>query len=256
MGCEAGKQGGVSVNAVPVIAHLIELRQRLLRSIVAVFLIFIPLFMFAGEIYTRLAQPLMIALPEGGSMIATDVTSPFLVPFKLALYLSLLLAMPYLLHQCWSYISPGLYRREKRFARPLFFSSVLLFYLGIAFAWFVVMPLLFAFFVSVAPQGVSVMTDIGAWLGFSMTFVMAFGAAFELPVAVVLLVASGIATPEDLARSRAYVVVGCFVLGMLLTPPDILSQTMLAIPMWLLFEAGLVCSRWMTRIDVEREVLP
>ena len=187
------------MNSMPLTRHLLELRQRLLRSVVAVVLIFIPLFMFAGDIYTLLAQPLMQALPEGGSMIATDVTGPFLVPFKLALYLSMLLAMPFLLHQCWSFVSPGLYRREKRFARPLLFASVLLFYFGAVFAWFVVMPLLFAFFISVAPQGVAVMTDIGAWLGFTMTFVMAFGMAFELPVAVVLLVASGIVTPTVLA---------------------------------------------------------
>jgi sec-independent protein translocase protein TatC len=234
---------------------LLELRQRLLRSVIAIVLVFIPLFMFAGEIYTHLAQPLMQALPEGGSMIATDVTAPFLVPFKLALYLSMLLAMPFLLHQCWSFVSPGLYRREKRFARPLLLASVLLFYLGALFAWFVVMPLLFAFFISVAPEGVAVMTDIGAWLGFTMTFVMAFGMAFELPVAVVLLVASGITTPAALSAARAYVVVGCFVAGMLLTPPDIISQSLLAIPMWGLFEAGLLCSRWVQPLAEDSEAL-
>lgn len=233
----------MAVNAMPLAGHLLELRQRLLRGAVVVVLIFIPLFLFAGEIYTYLAQPLMQTLPEGGSMIATDVTGPFLVPFKLALYLSLLLAMPVLLHQCWSFVSPGLYRREKRFARSLLFASVLLFYLGVAFAWYMVMPLLFAFFISVAPEGVAVMTDIGAWLGFTMTFVMAFGVAFELPVAVVLLVASGVTTPAALAGARAYVVVGCFVFGMLLTPPDMISQSMLAIPMWVLFEVGVLVSR-------------
>lgn len=243
------------MNAMPLTRHLLELRQRLLRSVIAIVLVFIPLFMFAGEIYTRLAQPLMQALPEGGSMIATDVTAPFLVPFKLALYLSMLLAMPFLLHQCWSFVSPGLYRREKRFARPLLLASVLLFYLGALFAWFVVMPLLFAFFISVAPEGVAVMTDIGAWLGFTMTFVMAFGMAFELPVAVVLLVASGITTPAALSAARAYVVVGCFVAGMLLTPPDIISQSLLAIPMWGLFEAGLLCSRWVQPLAEDSEAL-
>ncbi|KZX60994.1 twin-arginine protein translocation system subunit TatC [Alcanivorax sp. HI0033] len=243
------------MNAMPLTRHLLELRQRLLRSVIAIVLVFIPLFMFAGEIYTHLAQPLMQALPEGGSMIATDVTAPFLVPFKLALYLSMLLAMPFLLHQCWSFVSPGLYRREKRFARPLLFASVLLFYLGALFAWFVVMPLLFAFFISVAPEGVAVMTDIGAWLGFTMTFVMAFGMAFELPVAVVLLVASGITTPAALSAARAYVVVGCFVAGMLLTPPDIISQSLLAIPMWGLFEAGLLCSRWVQPLAEDSEAL-
>ncbi|MBB10158.1 MULTISPECIES: twin-arginine translocase subunit TatC [unclassified Alcanivorax] len=243
------------MNAMPLTRHLLELRQRLLRSVIAIVLVFIPLFMFAGEIYTHLAQPLMQALPEGGSMIATDVTAPFLVPFKLALYLSMLLAMPFLLHQCWSFVSPGLYRREKRFARPLLLASVLLFYLGALFAWFVVMPLLFAFFISVAPEGVAVMTDIGAWLGFTMTFVMAFGMAFELPVAVVLLVASGITTPAALSAARAYVVVGCFVAGMLLTPPDIISQSLLAIPMWGLFEAGLLCSRWVQPLAEDSEAL-
>ena len=243
------------MNAMPLTRHLLELRQRLLRSVIAIVLVFIPLFMFAGEIYTHLAQPLMQALPEGGSMIATDVTAPFLVPFKLALYLSMLLAMPFLLHQCWSFVSPGLYRREKRFARPLLLASVLLFYLGALFAWFVVMPLLFAFFISVAPEGVAVMTDIGAWLGFTMTFVMAFGMAFELPVAVVLLVSSGITTPAALSAARAYVVVGCFVAGMLLTPPDIISQSLLAIPMWGLFEAGLLCSRWVQPLAEDSEAL-
>ena len=243
------------MNAMPLTRHMLELRQRLLRSVIAIVLVFIPLFMFAGEIYTHLAQPLMQALPEGGSMIATDVTAPFLVPFKLALYLSMLLAMPFLLHQCWSFVSPGLYRREKRFARPLLLASVLLFYLGALFAWFVVMPLLFAFFISVAPEGVAVMTDIGAWLGFTMTFVMAFGMAFELPVAVVLLVASGITTPAALSAARAYVVVGCFVAGMLLTPPDIISQSLLAIPMWGLFEAGLLCSRWVQPLAEDSEAL-
>lgn len=243
------------MNAMPLTRHLLELRQRLLRSVIAIVLVFIPLFMFAGEIYTHLAQPLMQALPEGGSMIATDVTAPFLVPFKLALYLSMLLAMPFLLHQCWSFVSPGLYRREKCFARPLLLASVLLFYLGALFAWFVVMPLLFAFFISVAPEGVAVMTDIGAWLGFTMTFVMAFGMAFELPVAVVLLVASGITTPAALSAARAYVVVGCFVAGMLLTPPDIISQSLLAIPMWGLFEAGLLCSRWVQPLAEDSEAL-
>ena len=243
------------MNAIPLTRHLLELRQRLLRSEVAIVPVFIPLFMFAGEIYTHLTQPLMQALPEGGSMIATDVTAPFLVHCKLALYLSMLLAMPFLLHQCWSFVSPGLYRREKRFARPLLLASVLLFYLGALFAWFVVMPLLFAFFISVAPEGVAVMTDIGAWLGFTMTFVMAFAMAFELPVAVVLLVASGITTPAALSAARAYVVVGCFVAGMLLTPPDIISQSLLAIPMWGLFEAGLLCSRWVQPLAEDSEAL-
>jgi len=224
----------------PLIKHLLELRDRLLRALVAIFILFIPLFVFSQEIYTLVAKPLMDALPEGASMIATDVTSPFLVPFKLTLYISILLAMPIILHQAWAFISPGLYRHEKRFAIPLLASSIVLFYSGVAFAYFIVFPVLFGFFTAIAPEGVAVMTDISRYLDFIITLFIAFGVAFEMPIAIMLLVWTGITTVESLREKRPYVVVGCFVVGMLLTPPDIISQTLLAIPMWLLFEAGLI----------------
>lgn len=222
----------------PLIKHLIELRDRLLRTVVAIACVFIPLFYFSQELYTLVAQPLMQSLPTGTSMIATDVTSPFLVPFKLTLYVSILLAMPLILHQAWGFISPGLYKHEKMFALPLLASSIALFYSGVAFAYFVVFPVLFGFFTAIAPEGVAVMTDISRYLDFVITLFIAFGVAFELPIAILLMVWSGITTVEALREKRAYVVVGCFIVGMLLTPPDIISQTLLAVPMWLLFEAG------------------
>src|SRR5690554_226031 len=222
----------------PLIKHLIELRDRLLRTMLAIVCVFVPLFYFSQELYTLVAQPLMQSLPAGTSMIATDVTSPFLVPFKLTLYVSILLAMPLILHQAWGFISPGLYKHEKMFALPLLASSIALFYAGVAFAYFVVFPVLFGFFTAIAPEGVAVMTDISRYLDFVITLFIAFGVAFELPIAILLMVWSGITTVESLREKRAYVVVGCFVVGMLLTPPDIISQTFLAVPMWLLFEAG------------------
>lgn len=227
----------------PLLAHLIELRDRLLKTVLVVLFIFCGLFYFSQQLYTFVAEPLIAVMPEGTSMIATDVTSPFLVPFKLAMYCAILLAMPFVLHQAWAFISPGLYRHEKRFAIPLLVSSVLLFYAGVAFAYFVVFPLLFGFFTSIAPEGVAVMTDIGRYLDFIVTIFMAFGIAFEFPIAIVLMVWSGITTVESLSEKRPYIVVGCFVAGMFLTPPDIFSQTLLALPMWLLFEAGLICAR-------------
>lgn len=222
----------------PLIKHLIELRDRLLRTMLAIACVFFPLFYFSQELYTLVAQPLMQSLPAGTSMIATDVTSPFLVPFKLTLYVSILLAMPLILHQAWGFISPGLYKHEKKFALPLLASSIALFYAGVSFAYFVVFPVLFGFFTAIAPEGVAVMTDISRYLDFVITLFIAFGVAFELPIAILLMVWSGITTVESLREKRPYVVVGCFVIGMLLTPPDIISQTLLAVPMWLLFEAG------------------
>ena len=223
----------------PLTAHLIELRDRLLKAVLAVIAVFAVLFYFSKELYALVAKPLMDVMPAGTSMIATDVTSPFLVPFKLSFYAAILLAMPIILHQVWAFISPGLYKHEKRFGIPLLVSSVLLFYCGVAFAYFVVFPLLFAFFTSIAPEGVAVMTDIGRYLDFISTLFIAFGLAFELPIAIVLLVWSGLTTPEKLRNARPYVVVGCFIVGMLLTPPDVFSQTLLAVPMWLLYEAGI-----------------
>jgi sec-independent protein translocase protein TatC len=222
----------------PLIKHLIELRDRLLRTMLAIACVFLPLFYFSQELYTLVALPLMESLPSGTSMIATDVTSPFLVPFKLTLYVSILLAMPLILHQAWGFISPGLYKHEKMFALPLLASSIALFYSGVAFAYFVVFPVLFGFFTAIAPEGVAVMTDISRYLDFVITLFIAFGVAFEMPISILLMVWSGITTVESLRAKRAYVVVGCFVVGMLLTPPDIVSQTLLAVPMWLLFEAG------------------
>ena len=223
--------------------HLIELRDRLLHMVVAVLILFLVLFPFSEQIFSTVAQPLLALMPEGTSMIATSVTSPFLVPFKLVLLLAVLLAVPYLLHQLWAFVAPGLYRHEKKLAAPLLISSVLLFYCGIAFAYFVVFPLLFAFFIAVAPEGVAVMTDIGQYLDFIIAIFFAFGIAFEVPVATFLLILAGITTADDMARKRPYIIVGAFVIGMMLTPPDIISQSLLAVPMWALFEIGLIMSR-------------
>ncbi len=235
------------------LSHLVELRDRLLRAVLAVLVIFVALAPFANRIYTMLAGPLTRHLPEGSSMIAIDVAAPFLIPFKLALLLAVVLAMPFILYQVWAFIAPGLYRHERRLVAPILISSTLLFYLGMAFAYFVVFPLAFAFFTASAPEGVTVMTDISRYLDFVILVFLAFGAAFEVPIVTVVLVMMGVTTPEDLARKRPYVVVGAFVVGMLLTPPDIISQTLLAVPMWLLFEAGILFSRILVRRRAERE---
>lgn len=224
----------------PIIEHLIEIRQRLIRSVVAVLLCFAVLAVFANEIYTQIAAPLIDVLPEGASMIATDVAAPFLTPFKLAFMLSIVAAFPYLLHQMWGFIAPGLYSHEKKLAAPILFSSVFLFYSGIAFAYFVVFPLAFAFFTSVAPEGITIATDISSYLDFILKLFIAFGFAFEVPIVVFVLCWAGVTDVETLKTKRPYVVVGAFILGMLLTPPDVISQTLLAIPMWLLFELGLI----------------
>ncbi len=223
--------------------HLIELRDRLLRMVIAVLVLFVLLFPFSEQIFTAVAQPLLALMPEGTSMIATSVTSPFLVPFKLVLLVAVLLAVPYLLHQLWAFVAPGLYSHEKRLAAPLLVSSVLLFYCGIAFAYFVVFPLLFRFFIAVAPEGVAVMTDIGQYLDFIIAIFFAFGIAFEVPVATFLLILAGATTAENMAKKRPYIIVGAFVIGMMLTPPDVISQSLLALPMWALFEIGLIMSR-------------
>jgi sec-independent protein translocase protein TatC len=227
---------------MPLISHLTELRTRLLRCVLAIFLIFAGLFTFTQKIYTLVSAPLRAYLPEGATMIATDVASPFLTPFKLTMMCSLFLAMPVILHQIWGFIAPGLYKHEKRVAVPLLVSSIILFYSGMAFAYFLVFPLIFHFFASVTPDVVSMMTDITSYLDFVMTLFLAFGVAFEIPVAVVLLVWIGIVDVKYLKKMRPYVVIGCFVVGMILTPPDIFSQTLLAVPMWLLFEIGVLCS--------------
>lgn len=233
----------------PLIAHLLELRDRLLKIIGSVMIVFLCLFYFSNDIYRFVSAPLEALLPENSTMIATDVASPFFAPFKLTMVVSLLLAMPVVLYQVWAFIAPGLYSREKRFVLPLFASSVLLFYLGIAFAYFVVFPILFGFFTSVGPESVTVMTDISSYLDFVLKLFFAFGMTFEIPIAVVILCWMGIVSPRGLAEKRPYVIVGCFVVGMLLTPPDVFSQTLLAVPMWLLFEIGLLVGRLVAPAD-------
>ncbi len=223
--------------------HLVELRSRLLKACLAVLVILLVLLPFARRLYALLAAPLTAVLPEDSSMIAIDVASPFLTPFKMALLLALILAIPIVLYQLWAFVAPALYREEKRLARPLLYTSVFLFYAGCAFAYFVVFPLVFGFFTRVAPEGVTVMTDISKYLDFVMTLFLAFGITFEVPIATIILVATGMTTIEQLSKIRAYVLVGAFALGMLLTPPDVISQTLLALPMWLLFEVGILMSR-------------
>jgi sec-independent protein translocase protein TatC len=230
----------------PLLNHLLELRNRLLRSVLAVLVVFAALAYFANDLYNLLAQPLLVALPSDSKMIATDVAAPFFTPFKLTFVVALALAIPYLLWQLWAFIAPGLYRKEKRLVVPLLISSTLLFYAGVAFAYFVVLPIAMAFFTGAAPEGVTVATDISRYLDFVLAIFMAFGIAFETPVAIMLLIWSGVSTRESLARKRPYIIVGAFTVGMLLTPPDVISQTLLAIPMWLLFELGLQISRWYT----------
>ncbi|HIE55427.1 MAG TPA: twin-arginine translocase subunit TatC [Chromatiaceae bacterium] len=237
----------------PFMSHLLELRDRLLRAVLVVLVIFLALFPFGNDIYVFIAEPLMKVMPEGTSMIATKVASPFLTPFKLSLIAAVFVSMPYLLYQLWGFVAPGLYQHEKRMALPLLASSVVLFYLGGAFAYYVVFPLVFRFFTSVTPEGVAVMTDISEYLDFVLTLFFAFGLAFEIPIATILLVWMGMTTPQKLAAKRPYVIVGAFVIGMMLTPPDVISQTLLALPMWVLFEAGVIFSRFFVRNAEEQE---
>jgi sec-independent protein translocase protein TatC len=230
----------------PIIAHLLELRTRLLRIALGVLVAFLPLAFFAQDLFAMLAGPLIDQLPQGSGMIATEVASPFMTPFKLAAVLAVVLAMPWILYQVWAFVAPGLYKSERRLVMPLLVSSVTLFYLGMAFAYFVVFPLVFKFFIEVVPSGVMVMTDIRHYLDFVMGMFLAFGLAFEIPVAIVLLVWAGAVTPSQLTENRGYVLIGVFVAAMLLTPPDVLSQSLLALPMYLLFEGGV----WAARIAV------
>jgi sec-independent protein translocase protein TatC len=235
--------------SVSLFDHLLELRNRLLRSILGVLLVFCCLVYFAQDIYQFVAEPLLATMPEGSQMIATDVASPFFAPFKLTLVLSLFIAMPFVLFQVWSFVAPGLYNNEKRLIAPLMLGSTLLFYSGIAFAYFLVFPVVFAFFTSVAPEGVVIATDISSYLDFILKLFFAFGAAFEIPIAIILMCWTGMTTPDSLREKRAYVVVGAFVIGMLLTPPDIISQTMLAVPMLLLFEVGIIIASFYHKED-------
>ncbi|NGP53828.1 twin-arginine translocase subunit TatC [Thioalkalivibrio sp. XN8] len=228
-----------------LLSHLMELRNRLLKMVIVILVLFVCLVPFAEHLFTLVATPLMDRLPEGTSMIATQVASPFLTPFKLSLAVAVFLAMPFLLYQAWAFVAPGLYKHERRLMLPLMASSILLFYAGVAFAYYVVFPLMFGFFTAVAPSGVAVMTDITAYLDFVLALFFAFGLAFEVPVATVLAVWAGFTTPAKLGQKRPYVLLSAFVLGMLLTPPDIISQTLLAVPVYILFEAGIIMARIM-----------
>lgn len=223
-----------------LLSHLIELRSRILKALASVLAVFLALAYFAQDLYQWLATPLLNALPEHSSMIATDVASPFFAPFKLTLVLSFFIAIPYVLYQVWAFVAPGLYRNEKKLIAPLLLSSTLLFYTGVAFAYYVVFPLAFAFFTSVAPQGVTVSTDISSYLNFVLKLFFAFGVSFEIPIAIILMCWTGVTDAQSLRAKRPYVIVGVFVVGMLLTPPDVISQTLLAVPMWLLFEIGVL----------------
>ena len=226
-----------------LMSHLVELRDRVVRMVIAVLAIFACLFYWANDIYVYLAEPLTRHLPEGASMIAIDVASPFLTPFKLVLMLSVFLAMPVILYQCWSFVAPGLYANEKRIAGPLLVSSILLFYAGVAFAYYVVFPLVFGFFTSVGPENINISTDIGRYLDFVLALFFGFGLAFEVPIATIILIAIGFTTPKKLGEKRPYIIVGAFICGMLLTPPDVISQVLLALPMWILFEGGLIAAK-------------
>ncbi|WP_156926493.1 twin-arginine translocase subunit TatC [Carnimonas nigrificans] len=231
----------------PLIEHLVELRSRLIRALVAILVVFLCLYPFSNRLYVFIAEPLMSMLPAHSQMIATEVTSPFLAPLKLTLILALFVAIPYVLYQVWAFVAPGLYSSEKKLALPVLASSVVLFYAGAAFAYFVVFPLIFKFFTHTAPTGVQVMTDISAYLSFVLKLFIAFGVAFEIPIATFLLILTGTVSVKTLASKRGYVIVGCFVVGMLLTPPDVMSQTLLAVPMWALFEVGLLAGRLVKR---------
>lgn len=229
----------------PLISHLLELRTRLVRIFAGIFVCFLPLAYFRNEIYTWVAQPLIRLLPEGSSMIATEVAAPFFAPIKLAGVLAFALAIPWILFQIWAFVAPGLYKNEKKLVMPLLTSSTLLFYAGVAFAYYLVLPSVFHFLVNVAPEGVAVMTDINKYLDFIMSLFLAFGLAFETPVAIVLLVRSGFVTPKQLAARRDYVLVGIFVVAAVVTPPDVLSQILLAVPAYMLYELGILVARWM-----------
>jgi sec-independent protein translocase protein TatC len=230
-----------------LISHLLELRDRLLRAIIAIAIAFVPCMYYSNQIFSFVAQPLLSKLPQGGNLIATGVMTPFTTPFKLAFFAGALIAMPYVIYQLWSFVAPGLYRNERRFAVPLLVSSILLFYVGIAFAFYFVFPVMFQFFASTTPKGVAMMTDINNYLDFVVTMFFCFGLAFEVPVAVVLLVVMGIVKVEALKKNRGYVLIGIFILAALLTPPDAISQCSLAIPMYALYEAGILMAQVLSR---------
>ncbi|MGD9786889.1 MAG: twin-arginine translocase subunit TatC [Sulfuricellaceae bacterium] len=238
------------------ISHLIELRTRLLRAAVAVVVVFLCLFPFASDLYAVLAHPLLAVLPKGGQMIATEVTTPFFVPLKVAMMTAFLVALPYVLYQVWAFIAPGLYSHERRLAAPLVVASTVLFFCGMAFAYFAVFPVVFGFITHAAPEGVAVMTDINKYLDFVITLFLAFGVTFEVPVAVILLVKMGVVSVAKLREIRPYVIVGAFVIGAIFTPPDVISQTMLAVPLWLLYEAGVWVASFLDKPVAEEEYRP
>tara|TARA_Y100001933_G_C18926409_1_gene533347 strand:- start:310 stop:1050 length:741 start_codon:yes stop_codon:yes gene_type:complete len=233
----------------PFLEHIIEFRDRALKSILSVLIIFSGLFSFSNELYLYVSEPIRAFIPESSGMIATEVASPFLTPFKLTLVISLFAAMPYILFQIWAFLAPGLYQREKKIAIPLFVSSVILFYTGMAFAYYIVFPLVFMFFASTVPDGITIMPDMRSYLNFALKLFFAFGVSFEIPIGVVILSWMGAVNPEKLAAKRPFVFVGCFFFGMLLTPPDVISQILLAVPMWLLFELGILFGRLVYRED-------
>ena len=235
------------------ISHLIELRDRLLRSVIGLILVFVALFPFANKIYHLLAEPMLSKLPAGGQMIATAVTTPFFVPMKLAMLAAFVISLPHTLYQIWSFVAPGLYAHERKFMAPLVVASTLLFFTGMAFAYYLVFPVVFGFMAHAAPEGVAVMTDIANYLDFVMTMFIAFGLAFEVPIAVVMLVRFNIVKIQTLKDIRSYVIVGAFVVGAIFTPPDVISQMMLALPLWLLYEAGILVARF-TLPHVDDEV--
>ncbi|ENO1849937.1 twin-arginine translocase subunit TatC [Vibrio vulnificus] len=237
----------------PLISHLLELRNRLLKAILAVLIVFVGLIYFSGEIYEFISAPLVERLPEGATMIATDVASPFFTPLKLTLIVAVFLAVPFILYQVWAFVAPGLYKHERRLIMPLLVSSSLLFYCGVAFAYYVVFPLVFGFFTAISLGGVEFATDIASYLDFVLALFLAFGIAFEVPVAIILLCWTGATAPKSLSEKRPYIIVGAFIVGMLLTPPDMISQTLLAIPMCLLFEVGLFFARFYTRKEESEE---
>ena len=239
-----------------LLSHLLELRDRLMRALIAVCVVFLPCAYFANDIFEFAARPLLAQLPKGSSLIATSVMSPFTTPFKLSFMVALFIAIPYVLYQVWAFVAPGLYKHEKRFALPLLLSSIVLFYCGVAFAYFLVFPVMFQFFAATTPAGVQMMTDINNYLDFALTMFFAFGVAFEMPIAVVLLVITGIVSVDKLVSARGYVIIGIFVIAAILTPPDALSQTLMAVPMWLLYELGVLFARVMTRNRPRPEAEP
>jgi sec-independent protein translocase protein TatC len=234
-----------------LISHLLELRDRLIRAMIAVALMFLPCMFYSNQIFTFVATPLKEKLPKGTQLIATTVMSPFTTPFKLSLFVAVFLAMPFIIYQLWAFVAPGLYRHEKRFAVPLLISSIVLFYTGVVFAYFFVFPVMFQFFAATTPHGVAMMTDISAYLDFVLKMFLAFGAAFEVPVAVVLLVLTGVVRLEKLKENRGYVLIGIFIIAALLTPPDAVSQCIMAIPMYLLYEGGLLMARILSKMRRE-----